>query len=61
MNTILGVLIAAVGVADIVLARVLGDRFGLPPAVRTLLAIAGAGFLLFGAAIALGSIRLVEG
>jgi hypothetical protein len=56
-NTLLGVLMSAVGVSDIVLARVLGER--LAPAVRTIISVAGLGFVVLGILIAIGTIKVL--
>ncbi len=56
-NKLLGLMMILVGFGDIILGRVLAAK--LAPAARTLLATFGAGFLLVGAALAFGYVKVI--
>jgi hypothetical protein len=58
-NTLLGVLLMAVGASDIVVARLLGDRLNMHETARTLLTFSGFAFLALGAIVALGHLRFL--
>ena len=56
-NTLLGVLLMATGVADIVISQALGAR--LTPAAKVGLSTFGILFVVLGAALSFGFLRLV--
>jgi hypothetical protein len=58
-NVLLGLLLAFVGIVDVLLARVFADRLKLTGNVRTLLTVTGLVFFACGAVLALGLFRLV--
>jgi hypothetical protein len=57
LNTTLGGLLTAVGVADILLAQVLASR--LPPIGRQVLLFGGAGMIVLGSLLVFGILRLL--
>ena len=56
-NKLLGMVLMFCGVADIMIARLMGDR--LPAKARTVLSVSGAAFIGVGSLLSLGFLKLV--